>query len=497
MINKSVMLALNGYIIQSVALSVSSRSEATCSGSANVSLSWYPPTKYDVNNLTTVINGTGVYGFVFNSSQAPLDAYNWCNMPHTNVKTYVQPSAEYKLEYVEVIHRHHKRTPYASNTFPREQYAWSCSDEGLFYGGQPLNPTGNVSASTYWDVFTSRSNPLAVSGFNGTCMFPQITRGGLDDSHAHGADLAAVYAGLLNFIPSGDYDPSAVSYRVTNNVITSQVASMVIPGMYPSLGRGAPTPLLIQPPSVDSLEPAYSCPTGSSLFSSYSTGSQNPDWLAHLRASSALYSKLDAISGVDPSDSGWHRNWDHYFDNLSARQCHAKPLPCAASNATKCVSQTDADAVYRLGEYEYSFIYRDSPQSLQASVASYGIWMAELAAHLRSAASTASGPAHYGNSKEPRYRHNVAHDGSISRLLSILQIEKMVWPGMGSEVVFELYRKKNDGCYYLRVLWGGRNLISSHPAFGKFDMVPLSTFLAYVDGLVGSGAVKVPGLCGR
>jgi acid phosphatase len=507
MFSKSVMLALNGYIVQSVALSVYPQPNATCSGSANVSLSWYPPAKYAVNNLMTVINGTGVYGFVFNSSQAPLDAYNWCNMPHTNVKTYVRPSAEYKLEYVEVIHRHHKRTPYASNTFPKEQYAWSCSDEGLFYGGQPLSPTGNLSASTYWNVYTSSTNPLAVSGFNGTCMFPQITRGGLDDSHAHGADLAAVYAGLLNFIPAGNYDPSAVSYRVTNNVITSQVASMLIPGMYPSLGHGSPTPLLIQPPSVDSLEPAYSCPSGSSIFSSYSTGSQNADWLAHLRASSGLYSKLDAISGVDPTDSGWHRNWDHYFDNLSARQCHAKPLPCAASDSTKCVTQIDADAVYRLGEYEYSYIYRDAPQSLQASVATYGIWLAELAAHLRSAAAGTTAttpPPSYGNNNnksnnkdEPRYRHNVAHDGSISRLLSILQIEKMVWPGMGSEVVFELYSKKDDGCYYLRVLWGGRTLVSSHPAFGRWEMVPLGTFLAYVDGLVGSEAAKVPALCGR
>jgi len=33
-----------------------------------------------------------------------------------------------------------------------------------------------------------------------------------------------------------------------------------------------------------------------------------------------------------------------------------------------------------------------------------------------------------------RYRHNIAHDGSISPLLGLLQIKGMVWPGMGSEV---------------------------------------------------------------
>jgi hypothetical protein len=92
-----------------------------------------------------------------------------------------------------------------------------------------------------------------------------------------------------------------------------------------------------------------------------------------------------------------------------------------------------------------------------------------------------------------RYRHNIAHDGSISRLLSILQIEKMVWPGMGSEVVFELY-SKND-CYFLRVLWGGQVLRSSLPAFGSMDMVPFATVLGYFDGLVGVRASKVPGLC--
>jgi hypothetical protein len=148
-----------------------------------------------------------------------------------------------------------------------------------------------------------------------------------------------------------------------------------------------------------------------------------------------------------------------------------------------------AEEVFRLGQYEYSFIYRDSPRSLEASTSGYGIWIAELAQHLRDAASrnaTAAGPI---------YRHNVAHDGSISRLLSILQLIKMVWPGMGSEVVFELYSRKNSDCQFLRVLWGGQVLQSSHPAFGAMDMIPLVTVLTYFDGLVGVGASKVPGLC--
>ena len=94
-------------------------------GNTTVDLSWHAPVKSNINDLAGVINGTGIYGFIFNTSQGPLNTYDWCNMPHTNVKTYPKVNdSSYKLEYVEVIHRHHKRTPYAANTFPTEGYAW-------------------------------------------------------------------------------------------------------------------------------------------------------------------------------------------------------------------------------------------------------------------------------------------------------------------------------------------------------------------------------------
>jgi acid phosphatase len=128
-------------------------------------------------------------------------------------------------------------------------------------------------------------------------------------------------------------------------------------------------------------------------------------------------------------------SFDHYYDNLSARQCHAKPLPCKlvdGVNSTTCVTQDNADEVYRLGNYEYSYIYRDDPRSLAASATSYGVWIGELTTHIRD---------NMNGTSNILYRHNVAHDGSISRLLSVLQLDEMVWPGMGSEVVFELYKK--------------------------------------------------------
>lgn len=46
-------------------------------------------------------------------------------MPRVRKREYKIPSKEYELKYVEVIQRHHKRTPYASNTFYKEDISVS------------------------------------------------------------------------------------------------------------------------------------------------------------------------------------------------------------------------------------------------------------------------------------------------------------------------------------------------------------------------------------
>lgn len=65
----------------------------------------------------------------------------------------------------------------------------------------------------------------------GNCSFPQITTEGRADSWTHGRDIYGVYHELLNFIPK-KLDNKKVSFRVTNNEITSQVARPLIDGMY-------------------------------------------------------------------------------------------------------------------------------------------------------------------------------------------------------------------------------------------------------------------------
>jgi len=100
----------------------------------------------------------------------------------------------------------------------------------------------------------------------------------------------------------------------------------------------------------------------------------------------------------------------------------------------------------------------------------------ELKAHLQ---------AQVDGTSKIKYFHNIAHDGSISPLLGFLQIAEMVWPGMGSEVVFELYSAQNAE-YFIRVLWGGQPMKTSTP-LGVLDMIPLADLFSYIDSMIGSG----------
>lgn len=75
---------------------------------ATVDLGWYPPSQTVVNNLTNVVSDStlGVYGFIYDSSHTPDEAYgtyNWCNMPHVRASEYKVPPDEYELVYVELV----------------------------------------------------------------------------------------------------------------------------------------------------------------------------------------------------------------------------------------------------------------------------------------------------------------------------------------------------------------------------------------------------------
>lgn len=430
-------------------------------------------------NLSVVMDPlAGTNGGVYSTSGVVdhYGEYNYCNMPHVRPGLYVVPPSDHRLKYVEVVHRHHKRTPYQLNTFPREDVALQCGDVTEFHyaGTDPdHNSPGSLVAvpPVGWQVYHDAANPMVATGFNGTCRFPMITAEGLRDAAQHGRDLYAVYHTLLGFLPER-YNASEVVYRVTLNVITLQVVGLVIGAMFPN--HTDQVSVLLQAPSTDSLEPAYACKAADQLKAAVR---QEPEWMYHLELAKPLLAQLDAISGVDPASDEWHSLLDHYFDNLSSRSCHQIPYPCSVVDRLQCVTPAMAEQVFRLGDYEYNYQWTAARQLQQYLAYRYGAWLAEL--RLRIAALGLAQPAATvsGVLASVKYRHNVAHDGSVAPLLGALEAAYLRWPGMGAEVVFEVWEKQ--GRDYVRVLYGGE-VLQTRGVLGAVDMVDAAVFLEFL-----------------
>ncbi|ODV84096.1 hypothetical protein CANARDRAFT_201928 [[Candida] arabinofermentans NRRL YB-2248] len=391
-------------------------------------------------------------------------------MPHIRKDNYPTVDTDkYKLEFVEIVHRHHKRTPYASNCYPKENLVLYCDDSVNNYYSEFRAGT-NDTLKISWENYQNQNNPFSFvdNGYNGTCQFPQISFDGLEDSFQHGSDLYQVYS-ELGFLPD-EYNSETIKFRVTNNVITSQVASALIKAMYPEEDS---IDVQIEIDSMDALEPAYTCEFASDVYAGIRA---TEEWNDHLDRASDLYDRLDSMSGVSPTSSGWHVSFDHYFDNTAFRTCHGYDLACNIDNSTDCMSQEDAEQITRLGDWEYNYMWRMNENSTLYAATHYGAYFSELRERLSEKVT--------GSSKL-KYSHNVAHDGSLSSILSFLQIDYLRWPGMGAEISFELYYGKEDSTWYLRILYLGKVLDTTGP-LGSVDMIKLDDFISYINSMIGS-----------
>ncbi|KAG7763550.1 hypothetical protein KL946_003651 [Ogataea haglerorum] len=446
----------------------------------------HAPFENEFSDLDQVFNSSrGTNDGVYNSSYVPdskYGQYNFCNMPHVRKDTYPQvDQSVYKLQFVEVIHRHHKRTPYAQNCFPVENLVLYCDDALNNYYSEFKTPDrSNNTTKISWTNYQNQYNPFSFiqNGYNGTCQFPQISYGGLEDSYQHGLDLYGVYGELLEFLPES-YDPNQLTFRVTNNVITSQVVSAVAKAMYPC-EKGID--VKVEGDSFDALEPTYSCDFADDVASEITSSSE---WQEHLAKAADLYNELDHISGVDPDSEDWHQSLDHYFDNTAFRLCHGYDLACNSENSSLCMTQDQAEQIFRLGDFEYNYQFRIHENSTLYAATSYGAYFNELKHRLLQKTD---------GSSSLKYSHNVAHDGSIARILGFLQIDYLRWPGMGSEIVFELYEGLKDGKWYLRTLYMGRVLTTTGP-LGEIDMIPLRDYVDYIESMIGKDAEVLVDYC--
>ncbi|KAJ5950981.1 Histidine phosphatase superfamily clade-2 [Penicillium vulpinum] len=433
---------------------------------------FYPPSVNDTSYITD--SSIGTYGATYEAptkgptSGTPYGAYHYCAMPHPRSKEYELPEAltkgstKGKIVYLEYLQRHQRRTPY--NIFPGgEDQEYRCENvRPYLYAGANSN-SGVQPIEMYQQTYEDPTNPFSP-GVSGTCQYPQMTIGGIQDGYQHGKDLWSVYGKKLGLIPK---KPSKrVWFRSSDSALTQASAGVVLRGMWPKYKGALPLHQMVS--SVNTVNSGYSCPAVGATLSSIKT---TEHWNEHLAVTEELRSKLGAMFGA--TDNAWQGTFDHFADNFQGRLCNGYRLPCNVSDSSDCATMEMAEQVFRAGDWEWNYYWRNNPEVVKYIQAVKGLFISEIIGRLQAVVDGKS---------SIDYSHIFIHDGDIGPMLGALGIDTLRWPGMASNIAFEIWetqdRKGKHGkyekSYYARVLYSGHPIRTIH---GVLDWVPVSQLI--------------------
>ncbi|KAL4895303.1 histidine phosphatase superfamily [Aspergillus ambiguus] len=427
--------------------------------------SFYPP----LDHTTYISNvSQGTYGGIYSapalqpSPHREGDPYNYCSMPHPRVETYSLPSpmanhsVSARLVYLEYLQRHQRRTPY--NILPGgENQPYNCDNINPYlYAASSLGEADSIPV--YGQAYTDPTNPFLASYVNGSCQYPQLTLGGLLDGYRHGRDLWAVYGEKLGLLPpTPDQSDRKVWFRSSSSALTQGSASGVLHGIWPEHRGGIP--LHQQAAGVDTVDRGFPCPAQDALLS---TIQSTAEWREHLEVTEPLRNRLADM--FDATDASWMSTFDHFSDNFQARLCNGYDLPCRVGDEATCATPEQADEVFRAGDWEWNYWWRRNANATRYIQLVEGLFIREIVRQLEA--------VQHGTSSVV-YSHNFVHDGDIGPILGALGIKALRWPGMGSNIAFEVWETSSSQ-FYTRVLYSGHPVQTLH---GTLDWIPLSALI--------------------
>jgi len=272
----------------------------------------------------------------------------------------------------------------------------------------------------YGQTYQDPSNPF-TPGVNGTCQYPQLTIGGVQDGYQHGKDLWSVYGKKLGLIP--DQPNNRVWFRSSSSALTQGSAGAVLRGIWPEYKGALPLHQMVS--SVDTVNEGYSCPAVSSTLSRIQL---TDEWKQHLAVTRDLRSKFGSMLGA--TASSWQTTFDHFADNFQARLCNGYKLPCSTSNSSACVTMDMAEEVFRAGDWEWNYYWRTNPFVTEYIQVVEGLFIREIIIRLQAVQNRAS---------SIDYTHIFIHDGDIGPILGALGINGLRWPAMASNIAFEIW----------------------------------------------------------
>lgn len=133
---------------------------------------------------------------------------------------------------------------------------------------------------------------------------------------------------------------------------------------------------------------------------------------------------------LNANDSSWTITFDHFADNFQGRLCNGYALPCNPQNTSECVSEEQAYEVFRAGDWEWNYYWRENGNATRYIQLVQGLFIGEMVGHFEAVLNGTSGTA---------YRHIFVHDGDIGLVAGALGIKALRWPGMASNIAFEIW----------------------------------------------------------
>lgn len=452
--------------------------------------------------------------FSHNKATCEPQPYNfgsnsYCGANHFTGASYPVPTAasgtSWSLASLQLVTRHGDRTPVNILPFYDVAYPFCGTTASLGFYQQESNARGVRHAASRprkddgqpegrrleripYLAEASVTNPYAGELWQGNCMTGQLTSKGVAQLEGLGSALHDIYVTELGFLPA-TYSRANTSFylRTTDVWRTRQSAESLLTGLWPAstLADADVIPLHSYPEEVETMfANSAACPAVAKIQSAQIVSDA---WTNHLDAPE-VWSALDDVLGVGDLPS-WHLGYDHYFDNFQTRQCHGLPLPCAADNATNCITQDIADFVYTQGDWEYQYTNNESPLATQLAQVGISGFMAVIRDVL---VAFVSGDPSASGIGAPDFAYYSGHDTTIGAVLGALNVTGFQWPPYASNMQFELWKQsssssenavQDDSDFYVRVLYNGA-VLPMYAAGCCDDMCPADDFISYLDSMI-------------
>jgi len=300
-----------------------------------------------------------------------------------------------------------------------------------------------------------------------------LTIGGLLDGYTHGQDIWSVYGAKLGLIPN--VPDNTVLFRSTGSSLTQDSAGGVLRGVWPNYSGSLP--LMQQTSAVETIGQGFPCNARNTILAAIETA---PTWIQHLNETSSLVKTFGTMLGANTS--AWTTTFDHFSDNFQGRLCNGYALPCNVHNASDCVTMDMAEEVFRAGDWEWNYYWRNNPNVTAYIQAAEGLFIGEMIRDFQGVV----------NGTSPlKYKHIFVHDGDVGPIAGALGISQLRWPAMASNIEFEIWKTSDSmNPFYARVLYSGQPIRTIH---GVLDWLPVQSLIDILQPFV---PTNVTALCG-